>query len=245
MAGSDMKRGEFRTDRRSVYSDDGQELFITCPPEHISEELDSMLHWLNRTGSTMYPVIAGALMFHEFESIHPFEDGNGICGRSLFHLYLQQNGLPNSRLCYIEQQMVSDPERYYDILARTDHTGDYAGLIHHFTTSVLRSYESACGRLRSKDILSRDLDELSRRLILKSKAYREYFTLREARDWTSESDYVLRKRLSDLVEIGVLWAEGSTKSKRYIFADPIRSILDNPSERMRVLRSTLRGDEFR
>jgi len=221
----DQVAGEYRKEYNAVYSSTGQERFIPAPPQHIIEEIDSLLRWLNTTGPALYPVIAGALFFHEFESIHPFEDGNGRCGRSLFHIYLQHHGLPNSKLCFIEQHVVSDLEKYYELLARTDFHNDYTNLIEHFSRGVYDSYSEAVERFREKDLLSSGLDETSKRALIKAKQYKNWFSLEDAKSWFENiSDYRLRTRLTELVKIKALVEKGTTRDKKYKFADPLEEI---------------------
>ena len=222
---SDLKPGEIRKTRAVIQSSTGEELFIPAPPEFIVEELESLLDWLNNYGPGLYPVITGAILFHEFESIHPFEDGNGRSGRSLFHIYLQMSGLPNSKLCFIEQNIVKDSEFYYDLLAKTDFTNDYTYLITHFVKSVHNSYSEAVERYREKDLLSSNLDEITKRILIKARKHRDWFNLEFSRQWFDQiSDYVLRRRLNELVDLGALIDKGSTRAKKYRFADPLNEI---------------------
>jgi Fic family protein len=225
--------GKLRTKRAAVTSTSGEELFIPAPPEHVGAELESLLEWLNTAGKGSYPVIAGAIFFHEFESIHPFGDGNGRCGRTLFHLYLQFNGLPNSRLCLIERSVVGDAERYYDLLAGTDFTGDYGNLVEHFTGAVHDSYVDAVERFRKRDLLSGDLDGISRRLLATARRHRFWFDLETARAWLGDvSDFRLRSRLNGLVEMGALAEKGATRGKRYRFTDPLERVMEGLRDHM-------------
>lgn len=218
----DSAPGEFRNDNFSVQSTDGQELFIPAPPEHIEDELLSLLLWLNTIGMGTYPTVSGALFFHEFESIHPFKDGNGRCGRSLFHIYLQHHGLSNSKLCFIEQHIVSNPEKYYELLARTDHYQNYDDLIKHFTKAVHGSYVEAVERFLEKDLLSSNLNEGAKRALSMAKQYGRWFNIQFAKSWfENTSDHKVRMRLNELVDCGALISEGSTRSKRYRYLDPI------------------------
>jgi Fic family protein len=77
--------GEYRTEDCFV-EEEGEHVFSTCPPSHIEEEMTSLLEWVNEKGPAYDPIVAASIFFHEFESIHPFEDGNGRLGRSLFHI---------------------------------------------------------------------------------------------------------------------------------------------------------------
>lgn len=74
--------GVIRTEEVSVYSSDGIELFRACPASSVTEELTNLIEWVNE--SPFDEVVTATLFFHEFESIHPFEDGNGRTGRVLF-----------------------------------------------------------------------------------------------------------------------------------------------------------------
>ncbi len=217
--------GEFRTTRTSVIADDGQETFIPAPPEHIEDELHALLEWLNDYGAGYSPLVTATVFFHEFESIHPFTDGNGRTGRTLFHGYLQSRGLPNSKLCMIEAEILKDKELYYELLAKTDFHNDHEPLIEHFTRAVYRSYKNAEEKFREKDLLTSDIDELSKRILIKAKRKGDWFDLRDLRVWcVGESDYKLRSRLNSLVELNIIDEKGRTKGKRYIFRDPLKEI---------------------
>lgn len=230
--------GTFRKGRGVVETDEGEEVFIPCPPEHIEDEMVSLITWLNTKANALFPVVAASVFFHEFESIHPFKDGNGRTGRALFHVLLQNRGLPNSKLCLVEKEIVSDLRSYYDLLARTDFSGDHSQLITDFTKGVWRSYRVAVEKFRKKDLLRSDLDEISKRLVMGSKKNEGSFKLKEARDWVpDESEYVLRQRLNELVDRGILRSYGKTKGKVYLFYDPIVEwVMNNSSEIFSLVR---------
>jgi len=112
------------------------------------------------------------------------------------------------------------------LLARTDHTGDFKQLIVHFTKSVLRSYRDAVERYREKDLMSSDLDETSKRLLLRAKRTGGWFDLTQARHWVDNiSDYRIRNRLDNLIKIGALEEKGSTRSKKYRYSDSLKGQL--------------------
>jgi Fic family protein len=225
---SDKHPGKFRTKPSAIYSDKDQELFIGAPPSAIEEELRSLLEWTNTRAGGFSPVVAASVFFHEFESIHPYEDGNGRVGRTLFHVYLQDHGLPNSHLCQVEAELVRDPELYYRVLGWTDHTGSYLELVDYFTDALLVSYQDAVGRFGSKDLLSHGLDENSKRLLARAKHAGAWFTVQQATTWLdSRSDQTVRRYLNELVELGALRSRGMTRSKRYRFADPLADVREH------------------
>ena len=211
--------GELTRRQMVVISDKGEELFIGCPAEHVGEEVDSLINWVNRYSGAYFPVVAAAVFFHEFESIHPFEDGNGRAGRTLFHMLLENQGLPNSRFCQVEKYLLKDPDLYYRILGWTDFKESYLDLIDFFTGALLESYREAVKRLEEKDLLTHGMDETGRRLLAQARRHGVPFSVRTARAWIGgRGDQAIRSHLNDLVRRGALRATGATKSRRYVFA---------------------------
>jgi len=237
---NDELRGRFRgpeSDPWVIVSDVKEELFIAAGGGHVREELESLLAWLNSMGEGLFPVVAAAVFFHEFESIHPFKDGNGRTGRALFHAYVQQHGLPNSHLCPIEPALLDDRELYYRVLSWTDSKGDYTTLIDFFMDAVLQAYETAHERLQSKDILSTGIDEVDKRLLTKAREERAWFSVTKATSWIAgRGEQTLRKRLNNLVDEGALETVGKTRSKRYRFPDPITVIRHDREWKAEALR---------
>jgi len=223
--------GEYRRSHASMI-DQGAEAFIACPPEHIEEEMSSLLDWLNSSGQAMEPLVCSTVFFHEFESVHPFQDGNGRTGRTLFHLLLQESGMRNSNLCRIGHHLLRDPSVYYDLLAYADENGSYSEIIEYFALYVLEAYQEAFRRFKGKDMLTKDLDEGSIRLLQKAREAGAPFDLRSAAGWVEGiGEQTLRGRLNHLVEIGFLRKEGRTAATRYRFIDPFEPFKEKVKER--------------
>lgn len=200
----------------------GEEHFIAAPPEFITQEMGTLLEWNNDRAQIYDPMIAATIMFHEFESIHPFEDGNGRTGRCLFHLYLQDRALKNSHLCKIDHKMVEDPNLYYNLLGYADETGSYKELLDFVSIAILKSYEEAYEILSNKDLLGTELNENAKRILIKAKSIKGYFSIKDARTWIgSLSDQTIGKYLSELEDLGALESIGRTKSRKYRMRDPL------------------------
>lgn len=221
--------GKYRTTRSSLREGD-TEVFLPAPPEHLDGEMASLLDWANRSSTAYDPVIGATVFFHEFESIHPFEDGNGRTGRSLFHIYLQCNGLNNSHLCRFDEHLLRDKALYYQILMYTDYAArgkrcDYLELLHYFTDSILAGYETAMVELTKKDLLTSHLDETSSRILMKARERREWFSRVEAASWIQGvGEQTVGARLAELVEKNILEAKGETRARRFRFRDPMEEL---------------------
>lgn len=221
-APKDARAGFLRDHEAAIYSDRDEEVFKTCPPQHVRGELESLLAWNAQTAPSLDPVAGAAVFFHEFESIHPFTDGNGRTGRTLFHTYLQHRGLPNAHLCLVERELLKDPEEYYRVLAWTDQEGRYGPLLEFFSRALERSYLDGVERFRNKDLLASKLPESLRRLLVNAKHQQDWFSVSAAANWIQgTSEQTVRNNLNELVELKMLEAKGKTRAKRYRFVSPL------------------------
>jgi len=222
---SDVTPGFIREHPVSVVGTDDVEYFIACPAEHVKGELESLIDWVNT--SPFPSIVTSTIFFHEFESIHPFPDGNGRTGRTLFQMLLQEYGLPNCHLCKFEERLLSDKRTYYDLLAYTDATGCYTQLVSYIVDSLYDAYSEAVELFGSRDRL-REYDENSKSLARMAR-HEKKFTLTDACRWYNIGEQAMRSRLNQLVEDGILRKDGKTSGMRYVFNDPfdgLRSMID-------------------
>lgn len=93
---------------------------IYTPPQHhddIKRLLANLVDYLNDDGlSSLDPLIKMAIAHHQFESIHPFYDGNGRAGRILNILYLVKSGLLDQPVLYLSRYIVRTKGDYYRLL---------------------------------------------------------------------------------------------------------------------------------
>lgn len=240
----DARSGELRGEETIVRGPRGEGHFVTAPPELVPRELGSLVEWVNTSAGSLLPEVAATLFFHEFESIHPFLDGNGRAGRTLFHGYLVNHGLPNANLCPVEAKLLGNPELYYRILGWTDHSGGYLELVDFFTQALHDSYEETAERFRTKDLLEGPLDETAKRLLARAKAHAGWFSLRDAAAWVGgRGEQTVRRYLNVLVQEGAMHAEGRTRSKRYRFADPLVEFRRRATARQAPIQTRLVADE--
>lgn len=199
-----------------------QEVFIGCPSVHVSEELDELLGWVD--DSPYDSVVTAVVFFHEFESIHPFVEGNGRTGCSMFHVLMQELGFVNFNLCKVEDKILKDGDVYYGLLRYTDKTGDYTPIIRFFIDCIRDAYEEAVQEFGERDVL-KDLDPDSRQLAISARSRKNWFSLRDASDWIGGvGEQTVRNRLNLLVDMGVFEKKGRTRSTVYRFEDPFRNV---------------------
>jgi Fic family protein len=102
---------------------------VYMPPQHPQEILDGMnnlIQFINDPSlSDIDPLIKMAIIHHQFESIHPFYDGNGRTGRILNILYLINNELLDSPILYLSRHIVQTKTEYYRLLQQVRDTGEW------------------------------------------------------------------------------------------------------------------------
>jgi Fic family protein len=115
MAGEVMdqgKAGQYRTIRVRVGS------YVAPPPERVQPMMSDLLEWWNRDATGISPVLSSAILHHQFETIHPFADGNGRTGRMLSLWELYRRGFDNHHIFSIDEFYWEDRPRYYAALEK-------------------------------------------------------------------------------------------------------------------------------
>src|SRR5690606_37064579 len=91
------------------------------PPAQVPAEMQQFLDWFNT--SAQDSLVKAALAHLWFETIHPFDDGNGRVGRNIVDLCLARDVGETSRLLRISQRLLEQREAYYGELGAAQHGG--------------------------------------------------------------------------------------------------------------------------
>ena len=98
---------------------------VYTPPQDRAEILDLLSNFINyyNQKDDLSPLINLAILHYQFESIHPFYDGNGRTGRILNILYLILNELIDVPILYLSSYIIANKPEYYRLLNQTNRTG--------------------------------------------------------------------------------------------------------------------------
>jgi Fic family protein len=102
----------------------GEIVFQPPSPETISSYMSSLELFMN-TQQQLDPLVCMSLIHHQFETIHPFYDGNGRTGRIINILYLVQQGLLDTPILYLSRYINHTKNDYYQLLQQTRDTGNW------------------------------------------------------------------------------------------------------------------------
>jgi Fic family protein len=150
-----MRRGGEQVHLRGS---DGR-IAYTPPSGHmVAPLIDDLTRYL-AGGEGTDPLIRMAASHVQFESIHPFMDGNGRTGRILNSIYLQRAGLLDSPILFMSRYLVGNRRDYYRLLARVRRDGEWERWI----LFMLDAAEDAAGRamaqIRAMESLRRDIED--------------------------------------------------------------------------------------
>lgn len=113
---------------------------VYTPPQHvdeIEELLDNLVWFINTQDAyNTDPLIKMAIIHHQFESIHPFYDGNGRTGRIINLLFLIQNHLLSLPVLYLSRYIINNRQQYYQLLQSTRDTGNWEPWILYMLEAV-------------------------------------------------------------------------------------------------------------
>lgn len=121
----------------------GNAAFVPPPAEQVPELLTALERFIHQIPATLPPLVRVALVHAQFETIHPFLDGNGRLGRLLIGALLEQWGLLPEPLLYLSAYLKQHQAEYYRHLADIRTEGDWEGWVGFFLEGVTRAAEEA------------------------------------------------------------------------------------------------------
>ena len=143
--GQDRAPGEFRRSQNWIGPQGGllRDAIFVPPPAHelmgLLGQLESYLH----DGGGYPPLIEAALVHAQFETLHPFLDGNGRIGRLLITFQLCHAGVLRRPVLYLSLYLKQHRQRYYELLMHVRDTGDWETWVSFFLEAVAASAQHA------------------------------------------------------------------------------------------------------
>ena len=160
--GSSKEPGEFRRSQNWIGgSRPGNATFVPPPPDALLEALGALERFLHDDPVKTRPLVKAALAHVQFETIHPFLDGNGRLGRLLITLLLCAEGILSQPLLYLSLHFKEHRSEYYRLLQHVRLTGDWEEWLEFFLQGVVRTAESATLTARRLlDLFQNDREKL-------------------------------------------------------------------------------------
>jgi Fic family protein len=142
--GSDRAPGEFRATQNWIGgSRPGNARFVPPPPNEVMPAMGALERFLHDDPVETPILIKAALAHAQFETIHPFLDGNGRIGRLLITLLLCSQGVLSRPLLYLSLYLKRNRDTYYDHLQRVRTEGAWEEWLEFFLDGVIEVADSA------------------------------------------------------------------------------------------------------
>ncbi len=148
--GSAKDPGEFRRSQNWIGGRRPGTAVFVPPPQQVVPDCMAALERFLHTGDDGLPVLVRAGLAHlQFETIHPFLDGNGRVGRLLITLLLFHAGMLHEPLLYLSLYFQENRPAYYQLLGEVRRTGDWEAWLAFFLAGVRLTAESAVSTAQS------------------------------------------------------------------------------------------------
>lgn len=146
---------------------------IYTPPEGerlIRDKLFNLEEYINNTDDKTDPLIKLAVVHYQFESIHPFTDGNGRTGRIINILYLVQQKLLELPVIYLSRYIIENKDDYYKLLKAVTEKNEWTSWILYVLKGILNTAKATVNKIVDiKNLLDDTIINMKR--ILPGKIY--------------------------------------------------------------------------
>ncbi|GGB44246.1 hypothetical protein GCM10011505_26990 [Tistrella bauzanensis] len=213
-------------------------MFVPPPVDRLPDCLDQLERFIHAEDD-LPPLIRAAMLHVQFETIHPFLDGNGRVGRLLITLYLLQAGVLAQPLLYLSLYLKANRPAYYRHLQSVRENGDWESWIAFFLTGIAETAEQACRAAQGIiDLQRQDKDRVTAAINNAGSALRILDVLRQtpfvtaasAAQAAAISTPTANSALAQLETIGLVREVTGRKRGRVFAYDALMAILSEGTE---------------
>ena len=225
--GANKAPGELRRSQNWVGGTrPGKASFVPPPPEMVEDLMSDLEKFAHDEDQKLPVLIKAALVHVQFETIHPFLDGNGRLGRLLITLLLCADGVLVEPILYLSLHFKTHRQLYYDLLREVRLKGNWERWCEFFLDGVTETAtQAATDAKKIIDLLDRDRARIgqisnSANSALKIHAYllkKPYLSLTKAAASLDLSVPTVTKTVMKLVDIGML-KELTGQARNRLFA---------------------------
>jgi Fic family protein len=238
--GEETNPGELRTTQNYIgtkpYIENAR--YVPPPPNLVPKLLDDLVEYANREDG-LHPLLRIGLVHYQFETIHPFLDGNGRLGRLLISLLLQREGILPEPYLYLSSYFNAHRTSYVDHLLAVSQRHEWEAWLRFFLQGVRTQANEAHKRAnllvdlreeyqeRYQSERSENILELGMRLF-----ENPYLDVNAAVDWLGVRYSTANRLVGQLEEDGVLVELTGQERNRFYRASEVFEIINRPIEQI-------------
>ena len=238
--GDEADPGELRTTQNFIgstpYIQDAR--YVPPPPNEIPDLLEDLLEYANQE-TNLHPLLRIGLTHYQFETIHPFLDGNGRLGRLLISLLLQRDGLLPEPYLYLSSYFNARRSDYVDHLLAVSQHGEWGEWLLFFLRGVQSQADEAHQRAnllvdlregyqqRYQSERSENILELVMRLF-----ENPYLDVNTAAEWLDVEYSTANRLIGQLENDGILEELTGKDRNRFYRASEVFQIINKPIDQL-------------
>ena len=221
--------GAYRKAQNYIGKDDATHAitFIPPKPESVPELMQNLVDYINKPQDKLRPLVRAAIIHAQFETIHPFMDGNGRVGRILIPMYLffqKQIELP---CFFVSEALEQDQMRYYSLLNDIRYKNAWNEWIKFFLSTVAKQcdkyiqiitkinelYENHLAKAKEKIHSSNIVD------IMNILYQYPVITAKQLEQESKIPMTTINRYLNTLVESKILYTDNKNRNRKYYYYD--------------------------
>ena len=199
--------------------------FVPPEPQSIDKWMSNLEKYINEPNDNLHPLVRIAIIHAQFETIHPFLDGNGRIGRILIPLYLYDVGLIDFPNLFISETLEKDKHKYYRLLNGTRKEANWDNWIKFFLESVNKQALKNIDTIEDIDKLyKKDLDKAMKLInstnvvdLIKTMFQRPIFNVKTISSLAGIPDSTCRRYLSILEEKQIIYSDNKMRNRKYYY----------------------------
>ena len=228
--GEQKQPGAFRTSQNWIGGASiNDALFVPPTHESIPELMSDLEHFVHNDDIHLPELLKIALVHYQFETIHPFLDGNGRVGRLMITLYLVSQGILKQPVLYLSDFFQRNRSLYYDNLSRVRETDDVVQWMKFFLSGVIETAKNGIttfdGIMQLQQQVEHDLQSLGSRAVNAQKVVRYLYRrpilaaekVSEVAEVSMPTAYKLVNSFEDLDILKEV--TGAERNRLYVFKD--------------------------
>lgn len=210
--------------------------YIPPEPHLMGEYMSNLERYINGhpyqqiEENTLHSLIKAAIIHAQFESIHPFLDGNGRLGRILIVLYLLQEKLIETPFFFLSEELEREKFKYYAMLngvrAIDRKEPDWKSWILFFLDATIRMAQQQYTKLDKAEQLYHDgmtkLDQPSTKKVWEALFSQPIANVQQIHESTNLAPVTIRKSLATLVKLNMIFGDDRKRDRRFYQYDLIR-----------------------
>ncbi len=231
--GRECDPGEFRRSQNWIGgSRPGTAAFVPPPPENVQECMGKLELFLHDQPEKTSALVKTALAHVQFETIHPFLDGNGRLGRLIITLLLCSEKVLKEPMLYLSLYFKTHRQQYYKLLNEVRLTGDWEAWLHFFADAIIHTATQAVDTAQQLMKLSSEDDQRlkglkrisgSAHLIHKAMLERPMASPNWIQEKTQLSPATVNACLRELEQLGIVKeVTGQKRNRLYSYVEYIR-----------------------